>query len=220
MVRIIPALLAKDKKDFVRRAMLVADIVDLAQIDVLDGKFLPEKSWAKPETIANFRLPLFFEAHLMIKRPENKISEWAKLADRIIFHFEATSEPAVCIQKIREYNKKVGLAINPGTSLNDVAHLLSKIDCLLVMAVQPGKMGQAFLPETTEKIIAIKKSFPKLDIEVDGGIKKEQLAILYRAGVRDLVVGSGIYDSEDPAATLKEYLKAVETLDKRSTIQN
>ena len=219
MVRIIPALLATDKEDFVRRANLVADIVDLVQIDVLDGTFLKEVSWAKADDIAKLKLPLFFEVHLMVSRPEEKIAHWAELADRIFFHFEATKIPEVCIKEIARYNKKVGLAINPETSLKDIAYLLPKVDCLLVMGVTPGKMGQSFLPETIEKIKEIHKSFPELELEIDGGIKEDLLASLYEAGVRDFVVGSGIFKASDPAAALREYLKIIESCDKRSTLK-
>ena len=219
MVRIIPALLAKDKDDFLHRAKIVADIVDLVQIDVLDGTFLPEKSWAKADDVGKLKLPLFFEIHLMVNHPETKIAEWAKLADRIFFHFEAAKNSEVCISEIKRYNKKAGLAINPETTLADIIHLLPTIDCLLVMGVYPGKMGLSFLPETIEKIKQIKNQFPKLEIEVDGGVKEEHLLPLYEAGVRDFVIGSGIFKSPNPAAALKEYLKIVEQCDKRSALK-
>ena len=219
MVRIIPALLAKDKEDFLRRAKLVADSVDLAQVDVLDGVFLPEKSWAEPVEIAQLGLPLFFEAHLMVQNPEEKIKSWSAVAERIIFHFEATAKPEVCIEEIRRYNKKVGLAINPETSVETIAPYLRKIDFLLVMGVNPGKMGQQFLPETITKIKQVRKIMPELPIMVDGGVKKENIATMYEAGVRDFVVGSGIFKAADPKNELKEYLKIVEQCDKRSTLQ-
>lgn len=219
MVHIIPALLAIDKEDFVRRANLVADIIDLVQIDIMDGTFVPQRSWAHPPTIRELALPVFFEAHLMVDDPEKELASWAEVAERLIFHFESTREPELCIEKIRGYNKKVGLAISPETKIEAISSLLPQVDLVTVMAVNPGKMGQNFIEATKEKISELHARFPQLLIEVDGGLKKEHLIELYDLGVRDFVVGSGIFNATNPAEELQEYLKMLEIHEKRSILK-
>lgn len=218
MVRVIPAILVNDQAEFTRRVSAVSEMIDLVQIDVMDGQFVPQISWADPVKIKTLNLSVFFEAHLMIREPEKIIARWVAVADRIIFHFESTARPQICIKQIREYNKKVGLAINPETSVRMVVDLLPQVDVVTVMAVKPGRMGQAFIEETKQKITDLHRQFPALSIEVDGGVKKERLAELYNLGVREFVLGSAIFNAAEPAGELKEYLKILENADKRSTL--
>jgi len=172
---------------------------DYIHIDVMDGHFVPNITIG-PEVIKRLRsvTKLTFDVHLMIAPVDNFIKDFAEAgADIITFHPEATENLSETIKLIRSFGKKVGISLNPKSSINLIEFCLEQIDLILIMSVNPGFGGQKFMPEVLEKIkilkdIIIKKKL-NVDIEIDGGINFANSKQAKKSGANILVSGSTIF---------------------------
>ena len=174
---------------------------DLIHIDVMDGHFVPNITIG-PEVINELRkyTSLPFDVHLMISPVHNFIKNFADAgADIITIHPEATNDLESSIKKIKSYNKKVGISLNPETSLDKLNNVLDKIDLVLIMSVNPGFGGQKFIEKTLNKIKKLRLKIDqlklKVEIEVDGGINFENSKSIIKAGADILVSGTTIFKS-------------------------
>lgn len=181
-------------------------------IDVMDGLFVPSISFGMP-LISSIRgtTGRFFDVHLMIEKPERYIDEFVKCgADGITFHLEATEDPEVVIRQIHEAGVRAGISIKPGTMVEKVYPYLEKVDMVLLMTVEPGFGGQAYIPESTERIRRVRQFINEhgltTDLEVDGGIKTQNLKMVLEAGANVIVAGSAILKG-DITANVKAFLQ-------------
>lgn len=202
-IKIIPAVIAKSQKELDEQINKVKDFVELIQIDIMDGKFVPNSSIDFDFTIPSSNCK--FEAHLMITNPLEWIENHWETVDTILVHFEATNDPDEIIELARKNNKRVGFALNPETSVEKIKKYLDEIDEILIMTVTPGFYGSKFLPEALQKVEDLRNLKPDLDIEVDGGITDETIKQAYLAGANMFVSGSFIVKSEN-------IKKAIDTL--------
>lgn len=168
-------------------------------IDVMDGIFVPSISYGMP-VIKSIRKATdkVFDVHLMIKDPIRYIEEFAEIgADIITFHLEAAPDVNAVIEKIRACGKKVGLSIKPGTPVEELVPYLDKVDMILVMTVEPGFGGQSIIPESFDRVRAVRKMLDdrKLDtdIQVDGGICTGNVKSILEAGANVVVAGSAVF---------------------------
>lgn len=189
--------------------------VDWIHLDVMDGRFVPNLTFGPVvvEAIRGVtRLPL--DVHLMIVEPERYLKDFAQAgADWITVHFEATPHAHRAVQQIRELGKKAGLALNPATPLEAFVPLLPELDLALVMSVNPGFGGQKYIPHSTERVRRLARLRNQLNlaclIEVDGGIKPDSVAGVYRAGADVVVAGSALFNSQPVAENVKRLLGEV-----------
>jgi len=172
---------------------------DLIHIDVMDGHFVPNITIGS-EVINKLRkyTSLPFDVHLMISPVHDFIKSFAEAgADIITIHPEATNDLVSSIQKIKSFNKKAGVSLNPETSVKKVLPVLKLIDLVLVMSVNPGFGGQTFIKDTLEKVKILRKEIDtkklKTQIEIDGGINFENAIMAKKAGVDILVSGTTIF---------------------------
>ena len=183
--------------------------------DVMDGMLVPSISFGMPVLKSVRKITdLVLDVHLMIEDPDRYIDEFVKSgADIITVHYEACKDVEKTIQMIREKGVKVGVTIKPKTPLSVLEPLLDKVDMILLMTVEPGFGGQAYIPESTDKIRALRKMLNDrgltTDIEVDGGIKKDNLEMVLDAGANVIVAGSAIFkdDIEKNTRDFMEILK-------------
>ncbi len=202
MALIVPSILAAD---FARLGQQVEEAeaagADRIQVDVMDGRFVPNIT-VGPLIVEAVRrhtsLPI--EAHLMIVEPERYLEDFADAgADLIIVHQEASTHLRRSIQQIRALGKRVGVAINPATPLVMLQEVLTDIDLALCMTVNPGFGGQTFIRETLPKITRLRAMIQQhgatCDLEVDGGIGPNTVYDAVRAGANVLVAGSAIYSA-------------------------
>lgn len=213
--KIAPSILSADYANFESELKkLEATGAEYAHIDIMDGHFVPNISFGAG-VVASMRphSRLVFDCHLMVSNPEHHIEDFARAgADIISIHAEATPHIHGALQKIRAAGVKASVVINPGTPVEAVKNVLNLVDQVLVMTVNPGFGGQAFLPETMDKVreLVVLREVNQLDfdIEVDGGIDDETIRISKEAGANVFVAGSYVFkgDVAHQVQTLKEAL--------------
>jgi len=203
-IKISPSILSAD---FSKLGSEIQDLekaeADLIHIDVMDGHFVPNITIG-PEVIKKLRkyTSLPFDVHLMISPVHNFIKNFADAgADIITIHPEATNDLVSSIKKIKSYNIKAGVSLNPETLVDKVLPVLNSIDLVLVMSVNPGFGGQKFIKETLEKVKLLRKEIDQkkfaVEIEIDGGINFDNAKIAKKAGVDILVSGTTIFKNNE-----------------------
>ena len=193
LVRVVPAILTDDLgklKVMVRQA---AEFADWVQFDIMDGQFVPSRS-ITCDHLAAISIKFNWEAHLMVMHPENYLECFKKAgAQKVVFHYEATSSPRKVIAVARELGLKVGLAINPGTPVSAALSLADEVDSVLFLSVNPGFYGSEYIPEVLDKIEEFRHARLDTEIDIDGGIKEANITQVARSGVNIICVGSAIF---------------------------
>lgn len=215
MIKIAPSILSADFTRLGEQVLAVeAAGVDRVQIDVMDGRFVPNITFGTPVIKALRPLTrLMLEAHLMVASPEDFIEGFARAgADTIIVHQEATPHLHRAIEQIHSLGKQAGVAINPATPAAAISEVLASVQLVLVMTVNPGFGGQEFIPETLRKIRQVRNAIQQqgleCEVEVDGGINEETAPLVVEAGADVLVAGSAVFGSKDGVAVAIQRLLA------------
>ena len=164
-------------------------------LDVMDGSFVPSISFGMPviKSLRRYSNQIF-DVHLMIDAPERYLEDFKEAgADIITVHVESTKHLHRTVTKIKELGLKVGVSLNPATPLSSLEWILPELDMVLIMSVNPGFGGQKFIPFSLEKIRKLREISPNIDIEVDGGVNKDNIGELVRAGANILVAGTAVF---------------------------
>ena len=208
---IAPSLLAADFLRLDKAAEIVNGNADIFHMDVMDGTFVPNLSFGFPvvEAVAAVaQKPL--DVHLMIVNPWNYVERFAKVpgVEMISFHYEAAKERSgEVLDLIRSHGCKAGIAINPDCPVESIFPYLDKVDFVLVMSVFAGFGGQKFIPESLDRISAVRRQLDSIGlsnvpVEVDGGVGPANAADIRKAGAHILVAGSSVFRASDPAAAV------------------
>jgi ribulose-phosphate 3-epimerase len=203
-VKLAPSLLNADFSDLRKAISFIEDAADVIHLDVMDGNFVPNITFG-PLVVKAIRsvtdLPL--DVHLMIAHPAEYVEDFVKAgADWISFHAEVTRHPGEILGLIHSHSRRAGVVINPQTPARRLFEYLEIMEFALVMTVMPGFGGQAMIPEALSKVGKLKQEARRrgleLEVEVDGGVKTENLDTVLEAGTDIVVVGSSIFAAPDP----------------------
>ena len=216
MKKIAPSILSADfsRLDWEVRAVERAG-ADLIHVDVMDGHFVPNITIG-PLVVSGLRkltsLPL--DVHLMIEEPGRYIEAFAQAGSTwITIHAEVCRNLKRMVRKIRQLNVRPGVVLNPATPLRRLYPVLEEIDLVLLMSVNPGFGGQAFIPDVLKKVEQLRKTIDRnrypIEIEVDGGIKLENIGEVSRAGGDIFVLGTGIFKTENYKETIRKLRREI-----------
>ncbi len=212
-MEVIPSLNCrfKDLACARERARVAKGFSDWIHLDIADGRFTFNKTWGSPEEWKALNSKLKLEVHLMVEEPEKQIMDWIEAgAERIIVHAETlSSEAAEEIEKFgKEHAVEMMLAFSPETRLEMGREYFKRFSEYQILAVYPGLPDQVFLPIVLEKIRFLRESFPKANIEVDGGINLGTARAVKAAGANILISASFIFEAKDPKIAYEELLAA------------
>jgi len=214
MIRICPSILNANFDDLPNEIMKVAAVSDLLHLDVMDNVFVPNVTFSLEksiEIIEHSALPV--DVHLMVADVDSKAELYAAPnTASITVHIEACEDPIATLRSIRNTGKRAGLAIKPSTPIDVVEEILSEMDMILVMTVEPGFGGQSFMESMMPKVKIARrwlqqKGFTDTWLQVDGGISLSTIRSAYQAGADTFVAGSAVYKADNPAQMIEELRK-------------
>ena len=214
MIKLAPSILSADFARLLEEVKKVENAgCEYLHIDVMDGHFVPNITLG-PAIVKSLRkdIKMVFDAHLMMENPDQYIKEFVDAGcDLIVVHQEACKHLHRTIQNIKSYGIKAGVALNPATPIETIKHVLEEVDMVLIMTVNPGFGGQSFIEGMIPKIKQLKSLIDEkglnVDIQVDGGIKPDNVDKVVKAGANIIVAGSAIFNSDDIQYTVDLFRK-------------
>lgn len=202
-IRTAPAILCDDPQAFSKMVAQAGTFTDFAQIDIMDGIFVPSKSITCADVSA-VKIELTWEVHLMVVNPEDCLAGFRDAgAFKAVVHYEAVPDPAATINHIKSLGMKAGLAVNPGTANDAVAPFADMLDSVLFMSVNPGYYGAPFIPEVLDKVRDLRQRFPDMEIGLDGGVNKKTIPEIVQSGVDVIYIGSAVFRQPDPGQAFR-----------------
>jgi len=207
LIEVVPAILTDDPDILKTMVRQTQDFTSYVQFDIMDGQFVPSRSITH-QHLAALNTRLKWEVHLMANNPESYVADFKQAgAQKVVFHYEATSSPREVISQVKDLGLRVGLAVNPETSVSTIYPLVAEVDSVLFLTVNPGFYGSQFMPEVLGKVAELRSSSPTMEIGVDGGIKESNIAQVARVGVDIIYVGSAVFLQPQPGESFRRLQK-------------
>lgn len=202
---LIPAILTENPVEARRKLGQLLGVVEWVQIDVTDGKFVPEHSIQAEDLTADDLEGFNVEVHLMVEDPGAFLLPWQQRgAHRVILPFETLRQPEAVFERSRELGLEIELGLNPETPFERLEPYLDAVDGVLFLSVVPGAQGHLFLPEVLEKVRTFRRAHEQVPVTIDGGVNETNMKTVVATGIHRIVIGSGIFqDPADPEHHLK-----------------
>jgi len=213
VVKLVPVINTKTTQKLKERIRLLRDFKDVFQLDIADGKFTSWKTWNSPEILKKIKkIDRKFELHLMVHNPEQVLPYWLEvLPKRVIIHHEAIKDFSLLYDLCQVNETELGIAVNPETPFENISQYLDKISFLTILGVSPGPSGQSFQWFVLDRIKKLKRKYPQILCEVDGGINEENIEKVKDSGVDFIAIGSAIFESADPLEKITYFQKILKT---------
>jgi len=220
-MQIIPSILVRSAKEFISQIRTIENILDLVQLDIADGKFVPNTTWADPDIVEK-NANIDIELHLMVKKPLQELERWTATEQikRVLIHYESfdpSSTRRGDLKSILEFAKQqsweIGLVLNPDTPINSIEPYLSELQSIMFMGVYPGFQGQQLLTEVLSKIKLFKSKYPTIFTELDGAVNEKTLPQIFATGVDAICPGSAVFGNDrTPEENVKRMLEIINRL--------
>lgn len=207
-IKIIPSILIKTEQQFLTQTAAVSEALPMIQLDIADGNFVPNITWADPEVVED-HLEIDCELHLMVSNPIEEARKWEHVPQvkRVLFHYESTDNPADVLGAIQSYGWQASIVLNPKTPINVIDPLIEYLDGVMFMGIKPGFQGQPFIPETIDRIKATREKYPNLFISLDGAVNEDTITDIAKSGVSAVCPGSAIFGNDRPPAENVQRMK-------------
>lgn len=214
MTQIIPSIFVPDEHTFFNQIRMVDRVVDMIQLDITDGNFVDATTWAEPEQVSIINQDLKVELHLMVAHPVREMHRWKDVhqVKRVLFHAESEDDIEHCIDMAMEHGWMPSLVLNPDTDVDIITPYADHLFGVMLMGVHPGAQGQAYIPETTQRLQAAQEQFPHLYLELDGGVNLQTLEEIIPTGLDAVCPGSAIFGAGTPAENIEILRKTIHTL--------
>jgi len=207
--QIIPAILAQELDDLKDKLASVDGATEWVHVDIMDGEFVDNYT-IDVSDLLSVKHASKVSAHLMVKDPERYFQKCKDAGvARVIFHYESTDRHSDLLQKISELGMKKGIALSPNTPIDVVRDYLHRLDVILLLSVEPGYGGQAFIETTLDKIKDLRKISPVVAIGVDGGIKEENIKEINDAGATLFMINSALFFYKDVKAAVASFKRKI-----------
>ena len=212
MIEIIPSFLVQSEKEFTKKYTALKDSVDMIQVDIADGLFVPNTTWANPDVIKKI-VNLDIELHLMVSDPLEELKKWQTVEQvkRIFVHYEST-DLAEIMPTLHAYGWDIGIVLNPQTKSSVLEPFIDEIKAVMFMGVVPGKQGQPFIPEVLDKIKLFRLQHPEIFISIDGAVNNTTLPDIVETGVNAICPGRAIIGKGSPEKNVQAMQKCIHTL--------
>jgi len=215
-MQIIPSVLVQSKEEYIKQITGVQDSVEMIQLDIADGNFVPNTTWADPDVVEEYT-NIDIELHLMVKDPVKELKRWTatEVVKRILVHFESVDDFASTLEQLKKYDWEIGVVINPNTSIESIEPHLSDLSSVMFMGVVPGFQGQGLIPEVLEKIINFNSKYSHIFTEIDGAVNLETLPDIIQTEVKAICPGSAVFGKGNPADNVVEINNIINRLTNR-----
>lgn len=213
-VQIIPSLLVDSREEFLQQIRASQEYIDMIQLDIADGEFVPNETWADPNVVKE-NVDIDIELHLMVENPLEEIKRWVPVPQvkRVLFHYESEVDIKEAIVELHKHSWHAGLVLNPDTKISVVEEFEDDLEDVMFMGVTPGFQGQDLIPEVLDKINEFTEKYPECFTQIDGSVNKETLEDIVNTGVNAVCPGSAIFGNDKkPKENIEELRSLIQEL--------
>ncbi|HBU07308.1 MAG TPA: hypothetical protein DEB09_04465 [Candidatus Magasanikbacteria bacterium] len=210
---IIPSILVQSKEEYIKQIQAVQSVVDMIQLDIADGKFVPNITWADPDVVEQYT-NIDVELHLMVQNPLEEIKKWTNIKNikRILIHAESDFDFPLITDHLSSKNIELGIVLNPNTPLSVLKPYIEQITTVMFMGVYPGFQGQNLIPEVLEKIVEFNSEYSNIFTEIDGAVNFDTLPDIIQTEVKAICPGSAIFGNGNPADNIEKMKEIINKL--------
>jgi ribulose-phosphate 3-epimerase len=212
-MKIIPSILVLSAEKFTTQIHAVENILEQVQLDIADGKFVPNTTWADPIVVKN-EAKIKIELHLMVDHPLTEIQKWTDVPQitRVLFHCESKDDTDQTIAEIHKNSWSASLVLNPDTPVSAVTKYLKNLEGIMFMGVYPGFQGQAFIPKTIDRIKEFKTMGTSHFVEIDGAVNEKTLPDIATSGADAICPGSATWKNDEPVENIERMREIINRL--------